>query len=51
MEKERLNTTIRKDIIKRLKMVAIEKEKRLTNVLEEAIIMYLEKEESKQENK
>jgi hypothetical protein len=41
MERERVNTTMNKELIKVLKILAIEEGRRLNDLLEEACILYL----------
>jgi len=46
-KRKNYNTTLREDLIKRLKMLAIEKDSRVNDLLEKAIEDFLEKYEKK----
>ena len=47
LKRKNYNTTLREDLIKRLKMLAIEKDSRVNDLLEKAIENFLEKYEKK----
>jgi len=42
-KRKNYNTTLREDLIKRIKMLAVEKDSRVNDLLEEAIELLLEK--------
>jgi hypothetical protein len=42
MEKERINTTVNPILLKKLKHIAVEENKRVNQVLEEALTVYFE---------
>jgi len=45
-KRKNYNTTLREDLIKRLKMLAVERDSRANNLLEEAIELLLKKYEN-----
>lgn len=45
-KRKNYNTTLREDLIKKLKMLAVEKDSRVNDLLEEAIELLLEKYEN-----
>ena len=47
LKRKNYNTTLREDLIKRLKMLAVEKDSRANDLLEEAIELLLKKYERK----
>jgi len=47
LKRKNYNTTLREDLVKRLKMLAIEKDSRVNDLLEKAIEDFLEKYEKK----
>ena len=49
LKRKNYNTTIREDLIKRLKMLAVEKDSRANDLLEEAIEILLDKYEKQPE--
>lgn len=50
MKREKINTTMDKELLKVLKILAIEEGKRLNDILEEACISYLKTKGKKFEN-
>jgi len=49
MQRKQFTTTIREDYLKKIKILAIEKDKRVNDILEEAIEFLMRKYESKAE--
>jgi len=47
LKRKNYNTTLRKDLIKKLKLLAVEKDSRANDLLEEAIELLLKKYEDK----
>jgi len=47
MQRKQFTTTIREDYLKKIKILAIEKDKRVNDILEEAIEFLMRKYESK----
>ena len=47
MQRKQFTTTIREDYLKKIKILAIEKDKRVNDILEEAIEFLMSKYESK----
>ena len=47
LKRKNYNTTLREDLIKKLKFLAVEKDSRVNDLLEEAIELLLEKYEDK----